>query len=252
MVHVNRHGRLVARVGFDPDRVDAESALGAAALAAAELDNARLRAELGRRLGEVSASRRRLASAQRRERRRIERDLHDGAQQSLLALALDLQTARLSGDPVRMRGRFWPTVRIAARAALRQLRDLANGLHPAALTDGGYPGGARRPVTALLRAPAPSSPTCLRLDPAPWSSRRGSCSAEAVVNAQKHARATAVDVEVQAGDDEPAAPSVHDDGCGRANPDGSGLRGMRDRVETAARGASPVDSAAGAGPPSRR
>ncbi len=75
----------------------------AAALAAAELDNTRLRAELAQQVGEIAASRTRLAGAQRRERRRIERDLHDGAQQSLLALAFELQSAQLNGDPERMR-----------------------------------------------------------------------------------------------------------------------------------------------------
>jgi signal transduction histidine kinase len=104
-VDVDRHGRVVARVGFDPDRVDAATVRRAAALAAAELDNARLRAALAQQVGEIAASRARLATAQRRERRRIERDLHDGAQQSLLALAFQLRSAQLNGDPERMRRR---------------------------------------------------------------------------------------------------------------------------------------------------
>ena len=102
-------GRGPARPGRGPDRLrpgprpTPPTVRRAAGLAAAELDNARLRAELAQQVGEIAASRARLATAQRRERRRIERDLHDGAQQSLLALAFELQSAQLNGDPERMR-----------------------------------------------------------------------------------------------------------------------------------------------------
>ena len=228
-VDVDRHGRVVARIGFDPERNDAAAVRRAATLAAAELDNARLRAELARQVGEIAASRARLATAQRRERRRIERDLHDGAQQRLLALAFELQSAQLNGDPERMRSALAEGAD-SARTAVRELRDLANGLHPAALADGG--------LAAALDDMARHSPVPLRvhveggrLDPGleftAWS-----VIGEAVVNAQKHAAAGGieVDVERQNGD---LRLRVRDDGRGGANPDGPGLRGLRDRVEAA-------------------
>ena len=201
----------------------------AAALAAAELDNTRLRAELAQQVGEIAASRARLAGAQRRERRRIERDLHDGAQQSLLALAFELQSAQLNGDPERMRQALAEGA-TAAQAAVRELRDLANGLHPAALTDGG--------LAAALDDMARHSPVPLRVQvdgdrlDAGTEFTAWSVIGEAVVNAQKHAAAHGIEVDVQRRNGD-LRLRVHDDGRGGANPDGPGLRGMRDRVEAA-------------------
>ncbi|MGY2874279.1 signal transduction histidine kinase [Marmoricola sp. URHA0025 HA25] len=239
---VSRHGREVARVGFDPTATDPQTVHEVARIVAVELDNGRLRAELARRLTEVSSSRQRLAEAQRDERRRIERDLHDGAQQRLLALAFDLQSAQLSGDGTRMRDALAEGA-TAAQSAVRELRELANGLHPAALADGGLP--------AALDDLARHSPVRLslavdvgRLDPAveftAWL-----VIAEAVVNAQKHARASEVHLGVGRLD-LALQVRVCDDGVGGANPDGPGLRGMRDRVE-AAGGRLVVSSPAGQG-----
>jgi signal transduction histidine kinase len=236
-VDVDRHGRVVARIGYDPDRNDAEAVRVAASLAAAELDNARLRAELARQVGEIAASRERLTHAQRRERRKIERDLHDGAQQSLLALAFELQGARLNGDPERMRQALGDGA-VAARAAVRELRDLANGLHPAALADGGL-AAALDDMARHSPVPMRLNVDAARLDPGleftAWS-----VIGEAVVNAQKHAAAQAIDVDVQPRNGD-LRLRVHDDGRGGANPDGPGLRGLRDRVE-AARGRLTVTS----------
>lgn len=228
-VDVDRHGRVVARIGFDPEQTDATTVRGAATLAAADLDNTRLRAELVQQVGEIAASRARLAGVQRRERRRIERDLHDGAQQSLLALAFELQSAQLNGDPERMRQALAEGAD-AAQAAVRELRDLANGLHPAALTDGG--------LAAALDDMARHSPVPLRVQVAGGRLDPGLeftawfVIGEAVVNAQKHAAAGGieVDVERQNGD---LRLRVRDDGRGGANPGGPGLRGLRDRVEAA-------------------
>ncbi|RNM13852.1 sensor histidine kinase [Nocardioides pocheonensis] len=239
---VERHGRIVARVGFDAGRTDVEVVRAVARLAAAELDNAGLRAELARRLDDVERSRRRLADAQRDERRRIERDLHDGAQQRLLAMAFELRSADLSGDTERMRSALAAGA-TAAQSAVRELRELANGLHPAALTDGGLP--------AALDDLARHSPLRLeldvqvgRLDPAveftAWL-----VIGEALVNAQKHSHATRVRVGV-ATQDLALGIAVCDDGRGGANPDGPGLRGMRDRVE-AAGGTLEIVSGAGSG-----
>ena len=236
-VPVHRHGRLVARVGFDPSRTDAETVRSASALAAVELDNGRLRAQLSRQVAELSASRLRLASAQRQERRRIERDLHDGAQQSLLALAFDLQSSQLSGDETRMRQALAEGAE-TAREAVRELRALANGLHPAALADGGLSAALddlsrHSPLPMSVAADVP------RLDPAleftAWL-----VLAEAVVNAQKHSGASALAVGVGVTGQE-LWLSVADDGCGGANGEGSGLRGLRDRIE-AARGTMTIRS----------
>ena len=241
-VDVARHGRIVARIGYDPARTNAEVVSAGARIAAAELDNAGLRAELARRLGDVESSRRRLADAQRTERRRIERDLHDGAQQRLLALAMELRSAHLSGNDERMRQALSDGA-TAAQSAVRELRDLANGLHPAALSDGGLPAAlddlARHsPVALHLAVDVP------RLDPTleftAWL-----VIGEAVVNAQKHAHATGVEVAVHHHDCR-LRIRICDDGHGAANPDGPGLRGMRDRIE-AAGGTLVIDSPTGAG-----
>jgi signal transduction histidine kinase len=228
-VSVTRHGRVVARVGFDPARVAETTVARTAAMAATELDNGRLRAEVARRLEEIDASRRRLTTAQRTERRRIERDLHDGAQQSLLALAFDLQSAQVNGEPDRMRDALAAGA-ASARNAVRELRELANGLHPAALVDGG--------LSAALDDMARHSPVPVRLDVTPdrldpaleftaWL-----VLGEAVVNAQKHAGAAGIDVAVSRQNGH-LRLRVSDDGRGGARPDGPGLRGLRDRVETA-------------------
>jgi signal transduction histidine kinase len=241
-VDVVRQGRVVARIGFDPARTNAEVVGAGARIAASELDNAGLRAELARRLTDVESSRRRLADAQRTERRRIERDLHDGAQQGLLALAMELRSAQLSGNDDRMRQALSDGA-TAAQSAVRELRDLANGLHPAALADGG--------LRAALDDLAQHSPGDVHLhvnvphlDPAleftAWL-----VIAESVVNAQKHAYATAVTIAVQQQDCR-LRIQICDDGGGGANPDGPGLRGMGDRVE-AAGGTLLIDSPPGGG-----
>ena len=136
-----------------------------------------------------------------------------------------------------------PTAQRAAQSAVRELRDLANGLHPAALADGGLPAAlddlARHsPVDLHLDVHVP------RLDPAleftAWL-----VIGESVVNAQKHAHATRVAIEVHQHDCQ-LRIRIRDDGGGAANPDGPGLRGMRDRVE-AAGGTLVIDSPAGGG-----
>jgi signal transduction histidine kinase len=228
-VAVTHRGREVARVGFDPRRNEVETVRAVTGVAAAELDNGRLRAELARQVAEISSSRQRLSEAQRDERRRIERDLHDGAQQRLLALAFELQSAQLSGDAGRMRAALAEGA-TSAQSAVRELRELANGLHPAALADGG--------LSAALDDLARHSPVRLtlevdvgRLEPAveftAWL-----VIGESLVNAQKHAHAHQLHVGV-ALEGEALVVTVCDDGRGGANPDGPGLRGMRDRVEAA-------------------
>ena len=99
---VRRHDQPFVRISFDPAIVDSDVVEAAATAALTELDNARLRAEIAAQLVEVQESRARIAAAQTQERRRIERNLHDGAQQRLLALALNLQAAQLNGGTSRL------------------------------------------------------------------------------------------------------------------------------------------------------
>jgi signal transduction histidine kinase len=228
-VDVERDGRVIARVWFDPARVESQTARSAASLAVAELDNVRLRAELARQVTEVTESRRRMASAQRDERRRIEHDLHDGAQQSLLALALDLQAAQLVTDDERA-GRALRDGVEAARSAVRQLRDLANGLHPTTLTDGGLQAAfeelshhSQVPVVLDVKVPRLGA----ALEFTAWL-----VVSEAVVNAQKHAGAEHIGIRACV-DHEFLRLTVDDDGQGGAQPEGHGLQGLRDRVEAA-------------------
>ena len=234
---VDRAGRVVARICFDSDRVEASVVAAGGRAAATELDNARLRAELARRLVEVESSRRRIVEAQRQERRRIERDLHDGAQQRLLALAFELQSAGLSGELDRMQ-RALAEGASSAQGAVRDLRALANGLHPAALADGGL-AAALDDMRARATVPVSLDVEVGRLDPdiefTVWLAM-----GEALVNAQKHARAQQVHATLRLAGGE-LRFEVCDDGRGGADPSAPGLRGLRDRVE-AAGGSLTIDS----------
>ncbi|WP_322755920.1 sensor histidine kinase [Frankia sp. Cas3] len=239
---VDRAGRPVARVSFDADRAGAHVVRAAVAEAGPELDNAGLRAALASQLEEVRASRTRIATAQFEERRRIERALHDGAQQRLLALAAGQQAALLGGDSDRLRAALRTGV-AQSQAAVRELRELANGLHPSVLTDGG--------LTAALDDLASRLPVEIRVDvpgrrfPPPVEGAVWFVACEAVANAVKHARAGRIGVTLTNQDTE-LTLTVTDDGSGGADPDGQGLRGIADRV-AAARGRLAIDSAPGSG-----
>ena len=226
-VRVERAGRTVASVTTGCD----DPAVVRAVLdeAAPELENARLRAAVAVQLEEVRASRERIAEAQIHERRRIERDLHDGAQQRLLGVAAQMQAALLNGgtDPLR------PALELGvreSRKAVAELRDLANGLHPAVLEDGGLVSAledlsSRLPVSVVIAGPQHRHPPVL--EATMWF-----VACEAVTNATKHAGAGRVTLTL---DDahEHLRLIVDDDGCGGADPDGAGLRGIADRVEAA-------------------
>jgi signal transduction histidine kinase len=192
-----------------------------------ELDNAGLRAAVGLQLEDVRASRERLATAQLEERRRVERDLHDGAQQRLLALAAQFQAALLNGHPDRLREALTTGVE-QSQVAVRELRELANGLHPSVLTDGG--------LTAALDDLASRHRVRIKIaEPNRRYSRRIEATAwfiacEAVTNAVKHAGADMIHVHVvREGTD--LRIVVEDDGLGGADASGGGLRGLADRAE---------------------
>jgi len=214
---------------------------------AQEAEVHRLNAELRIRLDELAASRARIVAAGDVARRRLERNLHDGAQQRLVSLALSLRlaVATLETDPAATRATL-DQARDELTLALDELRELARGLHPAVLTDRGL----RAAVEMLAgRAPFPVEIAEAPSDrlPEPVEAAAYYLIAEALTNVAKYAQASAARVRVVAASDASVLVEVSDDGIGGADPaGGSGLRGLADRVE-ALGGSLEVASPAGAG-----
>jgi signal transduction histidine kinase len=226
-VDVRRHGELTALIAFDPAQTERSIAEAVARAAAAEIHNVALRAELARQVEVVTESRARLATAHLEERRRIERDLHDGAQQRLLAIALQLRSARLNGDDDVLATEADRAIE-DLQLTVQELRDLAAGLQPAALAGGGLLAAvtdlaSRAPVTVQYAVPDHRLPT--EVEGGAWF-----VIAEAVTNAVKHARVDEVTVTVET-TPELVRVVVADEGVGSANRNGSGLQGLTDRVE---------------------
>jgi signal transduction histidine kinase len=201
-----------------------------AAAARLALENEQLRSDLAARLVEVRASRARLLVAGDTARRRLERDLHDGAQQRFVNATVLLALARRH---VPAPGRAADAVAAAGdelRRGLDELRELARGLHPAILSGAGL-----GPALEAL-AERCAVPVALRVDlphrlPTPVEDAAYYVVSEALANATKHAAAAAVRVEAGTADGA-LRLVVADDGTGGADPErGSGLRGLRDRVE---------------------
>jgi signal transduction histidine kinase len=188
------------------------------------------RAEMEERIETLETTRAGAVDAQETELRRIERDLHDGAQARLVALGMSLGMAeqKLSDDPERA-SELLAEARIGAEHALRELRDLARGIHPPVLADRG--------LAAALASLASSTPlpveVSVEVAPRPAAAVESAAyfvAAEALANAAKHARAQRVDISiVRLGD--LIELEVRDDGQGGADPKGSGLSGLRRRVE---------------------
>jgi PAS domain S-box-containing protein len=205
----------------------------------------RLNAELHARLEELAASRARIVAAGDLERRRLERNLHDGAQQRLVALSLSLRLAltKLDSDPAAARAVLAEACDELALAH-DELRELARGLHPAVL---GQRGLLAAVEVLARRAPIPVEVAGMpdaRL-PEPVEAAYYLI-AEALTNVVKYARASIVRVRVAASGAN-VVIEVSDDGVGGADPStGSGLRGLADRVE-ALGGVLDVLSRAGAG-----
>jgi signal transduction histidine kinase len=213
---------------------------------AQEAEVHRLNAELHARLEELAASRARIVTAGDVERRRLERNLHDGAQQRLVTLSLSLRVAlaQLDSDPAAARAALADAGDELA-LALDELRELARGLHPAVLSDRGLRAAVE---TLAVRAPVPVEIADIpdgRL-PEPVEAAAYYLIAEALTNVTKYAQASTVRVRVAA-DDASVVVQVSDDGVGGADPAaGTGLRGLADRVE-ALGGSLEVVSPAGAG-----
>jgi signal transduction histidine kinase len=220
-------GRRVAAIAHDPVLGDEPQLVRAAGAAAAlALENQRLEAELRARIEELRASRARLVEAGDAERRRLERDLHDGAQSRLVALALKLKLARMKADGEV--AELLDESSAELQASLDELRELARGIHPAILTDRGLEPALR----ALAdRAPVPVSVSVSAgALPASIETAVYFVVAEGLTNVAKYARASSATVAVRR-----TGPAVMveiaDDGVGGADAAaGSGLRGLTDRV----------------------
>ena len=232
VTEVDREGRRIAAIVHDPTLLeDPERVREAGAAAALALENERLEAELRAKVEEVRASRSRLVEVGWRQRRRLERDLHDGAQQRLVSLALTLRMARDrlgpdGGDAALLLDRS----REELEMALSELRELARGIHPAVLADRGLDAA----VCALAdRAPLPVE---VREVPAERLPEHIELTAyfvisEALTNITKYAAASRAWVSVTHANGR-LLLEVGDDGVGGADvARGSGLRGLADRLD---------------------
>jgi signal transduction histidine kinase len=244
---VELEGRSVGAIVHDITLCeDPELLRSVAAAAGLAMENERLQAQLRARVEELRASRARIVEAGTDERRRLERNLHDGAQQRLVALSLTLRLAqgKVHKDPERA-NELLDAAQQELTLALGELRELARGIHPAVLSDRG--------LAAALEALAGRAPVEVDLAdiprdrlPEPIEAAAYFVVAEALTNVAKYAHASQATVRVTRRNGH-AVVEVADDGIGGADPDrGSGLRGLADRV-SALDGSMSLDSPAGAG-----
>ena len=228
---IDRDGEHVAALLYDWSLQDEHELIaGVTAAADIALENGRLQAELRARLEELHGSRTRVIEAGQRERQRLERDLHDGAQQRLVALSLELSMLRerLTADPDAS-GRVDRMKREVA-VSLDELRDLARGLHPAVLSSHGL---AVALESLAARAPVPARLTLdlARRLPDAVEVAAFYVVSESLANVGKHAGAASVTIDVR-DLGTTLVVEVADDGRGGADSQkGSGLRGLADRVE---------------------
>jgi signal transduction histidine kinase len=246
VTEVEREGRRIAAIIHDPALLDDIGQVRAAGAAAGlALANERLEAELRAKVEQLSISSARIVESGDVARRRIERDLHDGAQQRLVSLALRLGMLRSRMDGDADAARDLDAARSELDQALEELRELARGIHPSVLTDRGLEaaiGGLAQ------RAPLPVDvePMTAERLPDRIESAAYFVIAEALTNVAKYAGATHANVRLTC-DELRLLVEVSDDGVGGADPEaGSGLRGLLDRV-SALGGTLEVDSPAGDG-----
>ena len=227
---VELQGRRVAAIAHDPALSEEPQLVRTAGAAAAlALENQRLTAELRAKIEELRASRARLVEAGDAERRRLERDLHDGAQSRLVALALKLKLARMRVEPESEAAELLDESSAELQASLNELRELARGLHPAVLADRGLDAAVR-----ILASRAPVSVDVLALPaerlPAAIELAVYFVVAEALTNVAKYAHASTATLAINTADGR-VTVEVNDDGVGGADVTaGSGLRGLSDRV----------------------
>ena len=228
---IDRDGAHVAALLHDPALDDERELLDSVTAAAGiALENARLHAELKARLEELQGSRARVIAAGQKERQRLERNLHDGAQQRLISLSLELSLLeqRLSDDP-EAQARL-DQARSEIARSLQELRDVARGIHPAVLSGHGLEVALESIVAC---APVPVR---LQVDLAgrleePHEVAAYYVVSESLANIGKHAQASSATVEVAQRHGQVVVEIV-DNGIGGADTErGTGLRGLADRVE---------------------
>jgi signal transduction histidine kinase len=229
---IDRDGAHVAALIHDPVLTDEPELLDAVAAAAEiALENARLHAELRARLDGHQGSRARILDAGRTERKRLERDLHDGAQQRLIALSLELSLFENAPTTDAETSARIAAARQEIAASLNELREVARGLHPAVVSGHGLE-VALEQLVALAPVPIDLSVDVASRLPEPLEVAAYYLVSESLANVAKHARASSGSVEVTLRDARVVVEIV-DDGVGGADTDGgSGLRGLADRVET--------------------
>ncbi|WP_433516951.1 sensor histidine kinase [Nonomuraea sp. CA-143628] len=222
-------GEPAAVLLYDPALdLDPEPVRSVAAITRLIVENERMRAALAAQLAEVRASRARIVAAGDAERSRIERNLHDGAQQRLAGLAVLLGHARLRNADAGVADLLDEAV-TGVRAALAELRELAGGIHPAILSQSG--------LAAALHSLAERSPVPAVVEEAPDGRLPPDAeqaayfvAAEALANVAKHADASKASIRAVVRDDV-LLLEVTDDGTGGARAEaGTGLRGLADRV----------------------
>jgi signal transduction histidine kinase len=244
---IERGGAPVAALIHDASLAQERELVEAVAAAAGlALENERLQTTLRARLEELQASRSRIVEAQASERRRLERNLHDGAQQRLVTLALELRLAesRLEADPERAR-EMLGRARSELGVAIDELREIARGIHPAVLTDHGL-GAALEALAGRASLPVELAELPGERLPEPIEAAAYFVVAEALTNVVKYAHASQATVSVVRRNGH-AVVEIADDGVGGADPGrGSGLRGLADRV-SALDGSILIESPAGAG-----
>jgi signal transduction histidine kinase len=231
VTRVERDGECVAAIVHDgtlPHMREHVQAVGAAAALA--LENERLDAALRAKIDELRGSRERMLQIGLEERRRLERDLHDGAQQRLVSMALNIRLARskLNEDPLAA-DQLLASAGDELESALEELRELARGIHPAVLTDRGL-GTALQ--TLANRAPVPVELGELPEERLPEAVELAAyfVVAEALTNVAKYAEASHATVQVERHNGR-VVVEVADDGIGGADPGrGTGLRGLADRL----------------------
>jgi signal transduction histidine kinase len=216
--------------------------------AATAIANVGLAAQLSERLAELDRSRTRILSAQDAERRRIERDIHDGAQQQVVALITKLRLARNQVDRGESPGALLAEMQGDVRELLVELRELAHGIHPPVLSDSGLVAAVearagRLPVPVVVRA---ADGLQRQRFPQDVEGAAYFVVCEALTNVLKHAAASGTEIELAA-TREVLSIDVSDDGAGFGVPGrGTGLTNTRDRVE-ALGGRLRIDSRPGAG-----
>ncbi len=250
VTEVERDGRRIGAIVHDPALLeDPDLVQAAGAAAALAVENERLEAELRARVQELERSRAKVIEVSLAERRRLERDLHDGAQQRLVALGLQVSMARarLADDPDGAQ-QILEQAREELRLAQEELRELARGIHPAILTDRGL-GAAVESLAQRSTIPVEVTELPDERLPAAVEAIAYFVVVESLTNAAKHAPSAHAAVRVSRLNGH-AVVEVSDDGAGGASisalDGGSGLRGLADRL-AAVDGRLQVHSPVGAG-----